>query len=600
MQKNNKAASLLKIIGIVLISCVFTLSIGYYIGDRGLRWFPTTVEVLLICLFAGICCLLAVTFMSGALRTTTKGKRLKKRVFFLLLILSIIGTIHLISLQIQKQTPLTSLTPEAFETMVSAHLEQLEMYDREMESLLQQIQTHPTFTKNKDLPLAADEERFLRESWLSLYDYAFALEQIRQFYQDWYYFDVSRPQRPYHVQSYLLTFGADVILYDKALRIINTIKQNPNAVKFLNTPHPDSTVGPDSFSRFQLDLFGADCHTRICSGQLYTEWLDKGLKARSTSYSGACAPLWQTIESRLAILNQMDNIERGKTVVDADFELIRKGVSRVWFPAQKGVAEWMGDTRLQRVGKYLITPQLQEELNALLEPGDILLSRKNWYLSNVGLPGFWPHAILYVGNPEKLAAHFDDPAVSDYLKTICGKETSFEQFMSEQFPQQWLKYQAGNGTSDYHVIEAIKYGVLLNPLSRACGDYMVALRPKLDKVAKTQAIIEAFSHLDKPYDFNFDFATDHALVCTELVWRSYRPDKDKNGLNFELVEIAGRKTLPANEIARLYSEEKQNDKSQFDFICFIDASEKEEKADFSDEKAFLESVNRQKWSFLQN
>ena len=136
MQKNNKAASFLKIAGIVLISCVFTLSVGYYIGDRGLRWFPTTVEVLLICLFAGICCLLAVTFISGALRTTTKGRRLKKRGFFLLLILSVVGTIHLIGFQIQKQTPLTSLTPEAFETMLSTHIEQLEMYDREMESLL--------------------------------------------------------------------------------------------------------------------------------------------------------------------------------------------------------------------------------------------------------------------------------------------------------------------------------------------------------------------------------------------------------------------------------------------------------------------------------
>ena len=598
MLKKEKACFYLRIAGIVLISSIFTLSIGYYIGDRGVLWFPNTVYSLLSCLFLGVCCLLGSTFISGAVRTTAKGKRLKKRVFFLCLMLFVICTMLLISCQLQKQTALTSLSPEDFEITVSSHLELLEVYDKEMESLLKQLYSRPVLATSGE-PLSGSQEKFLRECWLSLYDTAFGLDQIREFYQDWYRFDISRSQRPRHVQSYLLWHSADVILYDKALRTIEMIKQNPNAVKFLNAPHPDNPLGPDSFSRFQLDLFGADCNTRIYSSQLYSEWLQQGLNADSVAYSGPCLPLWEIIESRLAALEEMGLVDHGKAVLDADFELIRKGVTRVWFPLQKGVAEWMGDTRLQRVGKYLITPELREELNGLLEPGDILLSRKNWYLSNVGLPGFWPHAILYIGQPDKLTAYFDDPAISDYLKKLTGEDATFEQYMTDRFPQKWLQYKAGTGKTDYHVIEAIKYGVLLNPLSKACGDYMVAIRPKLDKVAKAQAVIQAFSHVGKPYDFDFDFATDHALVCTELVWRSYQPDTHKNGLHLELVEMAGRKTLPANEIAKCYANEKQQNTQQFDFVCFIDASEEEQKAYFSDENAFLESVNRAKWSFLQ-
>ena len=120
-------------------------------------------------------------------------------------------------------------------------------------------------------------------------------------------------------------------------------------------------------------------------------------------------------------------------------------------------------------------------------------------------------------------------------------------------------------------------------------------RPRLDKKAKAQTIIEAFSHLGKPYDYEFDFATDHALVCTEVIWRCYRPAQNKKGLNFKLLDIAGRKTLPANEIARLFAKEHGRDDRQLDFVYFLDASEKAMKAFVSTEEAFQTSHTRFKW-----
>ena len=599
MHKKGLFITLLRVLGGILISSSATLAIGYYLGDRGLRWFPTVVNILLICLFSGLGCLLISSITGGVIHKTDKGTIFKKRILFLTLGLLIILTVHLITFQYRNTTALTKMPPEQFQAMVSSHSELLEMYDKEMEALLDQMHTHSELFTNPDKPLSGDNETFLRQCWLALYDYAFSIDQIRTTYRDWYRFDISRSQRMQHVQSFLLLYDADLLAYEKALRVIRLINQNPNAVTFLNSPHPDSDIPPESFSRLKQELFGSDRHTRILAGQVYLKWLQEGLKAHNATYSGAYLGLWDTIESRLALLEQMDVLDRGKTILDADTEFLRQGVSHVWFPAQKGVAEWMGDTRLQRVGQYLITSELQEELNSILEPGDILLSRKNWYLSNVGLPGFWPHAILYMGEPEKLSVYFDTPEVKNYLKALTGKELTLDQYMTQQWPQKWLRYSAGTGQSDYHVIEAIKHGVVLNPLSKACGDYIAAIRPRLNKIAKAQAIIEAFRHLDKPYDFDFDFATDHALVCTELVWRSYRPDTNKKGLTIDLVEMAGRKTLPANEIAKQYANEKQSKQPQFDFVCFIDASEADLTAHFSDEETFLKTVNRSKWSFLQ-
>ena len=124
---------------------------------------------------------------------------------------------------------------------------------------------------------------------------------------------------------------------------------------------------------------------------------------------------------------------------------------------------------------------------------------------------------------------------------------------------------------------------------------MAVLRPRLDKKAKAQAIMEAFGHLDKPYDYNFDFATDHALVCTELVWRSYRPAIGKEGLSLEPITIAGRKSLPAQEFVRAFIQEHGRPDRQFDFVYFLDAIEKELKAFLSTENSFLQTLQRTKW-----
>jgi len=259
----------------------------------------------------------------------------------------------------------------------------------------------------------------------------------------------------------------------------------------------------------------------------------------------------------------------------------------------------MGHQRvLKESGTYKITDAQLETMDPFWEPGDILIVRKNWHLSNVGLPGFWPHAVLYTGSVKKSTAYFDDLEVREWLQEITGREISFPNYLASRFPEHWVQYSNSAEDEPIRVIEAVDPRVLLRTLAQANGDYLAAMRPRMNKLAKAQAIVVAFSHLEKPYDYNFEFATDHALVCTELVWRSYRPSSGKKGLTIDLVTITGRKTLPANELASLYSSEHEQDNAQLEFVYFLDATEEADETFVSDEAAFRKSYTRSKWSFV--
>ncbi len=267
-------------------------------------------------------------------------------------------------------------------------------------------------------------------------------------------------------------------------------------------------------------------------------------------------------------------------------DLMREGFQRVWFPAQKGVAEWMGDTKVRHKHSSLISLEQVEALRPSLRPGDILIQRRNWYLSNVGLPGFWPHAALYLGTPDEAAEHLGVEA----LRSIAAAS-----------PGPFSSWKRGNDHGDpFRVIEAISEGVSFTSLEHSgVADYLAVLRPKLPPPAIAEAIVRAFDYHGRPYDFEFDFLTDASLVCTELVYKAYEAPPGQRGLSFDLVKLMGRPTLPANEIIRQFDREHAEDWRQLEFVAFLDGREASGDAHESDLEALRGSHRRPKWDFLQ-
>lgn len=265
---------------------------------------------------------------------------------------------------------------------------------------------------------------------------------------------------------------------------------------------------------------------------------------------------------------------------------IARGFSQLVFPAQAKIAEWMGDTKTKHIGQSLISQAQIKQMRPKLRAGDILLERRNWYLSNIGLPGFWPHAALYLGTPKELAKALGPKILAE---------------LKQSYPQVSEQWKGRDNHGDAHrVIEAMSEGVVFTSIEHSAdADYVAVLRPKLTAEEIGQAIQRAFSYHGRPYDFEFDFITDKTLVCSELIYKAYEPRKGFRGIKIPLVALLNRPTLPANDIAKMFATQLGTKAQQLEFIYFLDGNEASSSAIIGNQKSFRESHTRSKWDIMQ-
>ncbi|MBL4848421.1 MAG: hypothetical protein JKY65_23110 [Planctomycetes bacterium] len=284
-----------------------------------------------------------------------------------------------------------------------------------------------------------------------------------------------------------------------------------------------------------------DFSLRGCFSDLDQAWN----KQRSGSTDDALRSELAVTTSRLERLRSLgkekhfDSFTAFKELWDAR---IKDTVKVPFYGLVKSVAEFLGDTRIRHPDPAVSTAQLAA-LESSLRPGDVILVRQELYLSNAFLPGFWPHALIYLGPTKDWTR----------LKLADGTPLSDDPVVRAALPE-YAKSIEGDPA---RVIEAISEGVVFNSLERAVQkDYVVVFRPELAEAEVASAIRRALLFLGRPYDFDFDFATDDRIVCTELVYRAYDSQlKFSAGARDPqvpgVVAVMGRQTMPANDLARL-------------------------------------------------
>jgi len=437
--------------------------------------------------------------------------------------------------------------------------------------------------------LTADEAQEFQNKWNIFLSVAIESEKVTDVHKYFTRINIfSHPQE--HAESFMVSYSLYIKKFELFHKLISQIDGNDTAIKQLNE-YSKVFGSKDSYDDVLDRFFSSDSLVRRNLGRSYIFFLEVVLRNDSLD-EGYFVLEGESIKSYSYLLKNVFS-----TTVNAAKEKryrLEKDLSGIWFPVQKNVANMMGNSYVSNRHDKFISLEQISELKKALEPGDILVQRRNWYASNVGIPGFWAHGALYTGTLQDMHVYFDELFPTNEYQSL-------DELLEKEYPKFWEQFKGTDmNNHPYAVIEGKSPGIIVQSLEESAhADYLAALRPRLSKKDKLESILRAFESFGKPYDYNFDFETRDELVCSELIYDAYQPIGEKKGLHFELTMTSGRKIVSPNDMVKKYYNERDREDRELDFVYFLDGNEELSKAFVKDEEAFMLTWQRPKYSWYQ-
>lgn len=474
---------------------------------------------------------------------------------------------------------LLALPTVSLASVPSAELEAIELQRQGLANLLVYMDGKPDlFARSTEQPLLLNREQKTQalNVWLLYLDYMSTLRQLSDDTEN--YLSLKGDARKERQQLNALAFTAH---YRFGLEFIARVKNDAELVKWYNTPHTSHDLPKNFYRRFSNEILG----------EWMTNRFDQFIYAfgASNEYPGFAS--LDADRSAIASFNRVGLLSGNSA------GMFGRSLYGTYYPIQKGVARGMGKIKVWRIGETLITPEQALEFSRSFEPGDFYLTRKEWRMTNVGIPGFWTHSAMFIGTPEERAIYFDEPEIHDWVASKGA--TSFEDLL-KQTSEIYKAHPGVDAWGEIRVIEALDAGVIFNSIETSLdADGAAVFRPLVSKLEKAKAIYNSFYYTGQPYDFHFDFDSDTALVCSELIFKAYQPATDQQGVDFPLNRAVGKKMLTPSEIAQWYEETVGTPEQEIDLVMFIDSNEKDRVAFQSTKEAFIGSWKRPDWYIFQ-
>ena len=305
------------------------------------------------------------------------------------------------------------------------------------------------------------------------------------------------------VNEIVIAMAAAVTLFENSKEMHSNFDNNHLLRKKLNEGYPEFGLPKGFYDSSTMRSNNPEYRKAFVDAVHYFADNKPAIELQISQSSDSIKSLYQHI-AQSNILYQIKGSNIFKEIitlpvkaVSETVDLSGQSLNTIKFTGSKVVGNTIGMVRW-RDGKLKNDPVMLQNMLAQLQPGDILLEKTPFTLTDKSIPGHFGHAAIYIGTAEQLREMkaLDLPIVQKNL----------------------AKITEGRG-----VVEALRNGVQLNKLQDFMNvDDVAILRPKhLSLSDRLEAVKLALANLGKRYDFNFDVNTTDTIVCSELVYIAY-------------------------------------------------------------------------------
>lgn len=305
------------------------------------------------------------------------------------------------------------------------------------------------------------------------------------------------------IDSILIAMAAALALFDNAEFMQQHFSADHVLRAKLNEAYPESGVGKNYYEDSLLRANSLVYRVAMSDAVRFIQDNQEAIAAHMGKADNRLRTLYEFVESSPA-RKRFGGDDAFRRISAQLAVLLRRSavdsfrqVSKLKFLTSQVVGNTLGMVRW-RAGKLRNDREFLTLLAESLQPGDILLEKTPFILTDKTIPGHFGHAAIYIGTTEQLRAigALELPPVQERLAQI------------------------GSGQV---VLEALRGGVVLNTLEHFMNiDDVAVLRPhRLPPEALRDSIALALSNFGKRYDFNFDVNTTETIVCSELVYAAY-------------------------------------------------------------------------------
>lgn len=309
-------------------------------------------------------------------------------------------------------------------------------------------------------------------------------------------------KRKIELPDFAVAYAAAAVLVDAGRFLREVFSEEPIIRNKLNESYEAFAIPEGSFDAIQMSLtdFSHGYQLLQANRFLDSHWDEVHQLAADEPGLQGVVEIIDRLRERLRVRRRSFAKHRLlDRLSDLYAKIVYSGVGYALYSVQKWVSRRIGQMSFRPYHRPRLPKRIKRQLLELMQPGDVLVTRKEHCFTNYFLPGYWPHVALYIG--------------------------------------------------DSQVIEALADGVRLRSVdSPFAVDSIAVIRPQLSPDEISTAVERAHNHVGKPYDFDFDFTRADRMVCTEVIYRSY---EGLDGMHFQLTRRAGRQNLSAEDLLTL-------------------------------------------------